>query len=88
MEIEHFIEKLKALNLQIGDTIVLPLNTGTKMNKIVDQIFLEWLNAPWFRPEPAYPGHLPMPVPPSSYVSVLDGLHTDHILDIQILSKK
>jgi hypothetical protein len=88
MEIELFIQKLKALNLQIGDTLVLPLNTGIKMKKIVDQIFLDWLNAPWYRPEPGYPGHVPMPVPPSSYVSVLDGLHTDHILDIQIIRKK
>ncbi len=88
MKVELFIQKLKALNLQIGDTLVLPLNTGIKMKKIVDQIFLDWLNTPWYRPEAGYPGHEPLPVPPSSYVSLLDGLHTDHILDIQIIRKK
>ena len=36
MEIKFFIEKLKALNLQIGDTIELNLNTDEKKNEKKD----------------------------------------------------
>ena len=73
-----------------------------KMKKKIDQQFLDWLDAPsfitppgdysdiyvysknrgaWVTPEPGEPST------PSSYVSVLEGMHTDHILGIEIIRR-
>ena len=89
MEEEVFIEKLKSLNLQVGDSIVLSLNIPMRLIKVVDQAFLDWLYAPLYSPSPKYPGHIPESFRQDrSGFSFLNDCHLDHVMDILITRKK